>query len=226
MGQTSGTVGSTVVGFKYRDGVIIAADTGSSYGYLAMDNTKRIFKLTDKCLIGFSGKLTDMQALHEMVVDELNQEVIEMDPQGIHKLFQRVLYSARSRLQLLEVSVVIGGVHIKPNEVFLTQTDEGGRTLSVVNSKGNFWFDSTVATGLAGHLILPILRDAKIEDLDRNGAKKLMERCMRVLCYKDCKASNMIQMGFCEESGVTIEDPYPLDTNWDIGVKEGEIVLR
>lgn len=220
----AGLYGSTAIGFKYKTGILVATDMGASYGSLAVPDVSKIYKLTDSCLAAFSGNISDIQYLHRIVDAEIQNDPRPIDPQGIHKMIQRIVYERRSQLKILDVSVLVCGINKKENKVFAS-TDATGKMIGVVNSKGNFWFDSCVATGIASHLILPVLRERKTEELGKEEATALMEECLRILCYKDCRASNIMQLAFCEDNEAVIADPQPLDTNWSIGAREDEIVL-
>jgi len=54
--------------------------------------------------------------------------------------------------------------------------------------------DNHVATGLGNHLARPILRDEWNENLTFEEGVKLLEKCMRVLLYRDRSAVNKIQV--------------------------------
>ena len=50
----------------------------------------------------------------------------------------------------------------------------------------------------------------------------MLEDCLRVLFYRDCRASSLIQLGKCASGGDApaatplISDPYPLEhTSWN-----------
>lgn len=223
--MVNGLIGSTVVGFKYDKGIILVTDTAASYGYLGVEGITKVFKITNNCAIAFSGMIGDIQYLKNFISEEIANDPMPIDPQGIHKLIQRVIYSRRSRMELLNLSVVICGVN-KKQECLLESTDEKGRFLGVVNSKGNFWFDDSVATGIASHLILPILRDKNHKVMNKQDAMILAEECMRLLVYKDIRASRNIQMAVCEENNVEILKPKDIATNWEIGLLKDEIVLE
>ncbi|KAI4291506.1 20S proteasome subunit beta 7 [Pancytospora philotis] len=214
---------SSVVCFAYKTGVIMAADTAGAYGSLALTDFTKIYKLTPRCLAGFSGAVADIQYLHQLVTAEIANDPRPIDPQGIHKMIQLILYERRSKLELLNISVIVCGIN-RVDEGF-GATDEGGKMVGVVNSKGNFWFDSAVASGIAQHLVIPTIRERRAAVQTKEEAVALMEECMRVLCYKDCKASNVIQMGFCDENETVVTKPYALETNWDIGLADDETVL-
>ena len=57
-------VGTSVFGLKYKDGVMIAADTGITYGgSLAEKNASRMDKIGNETLYGCSGEMADFQEI-------------------------------------------------------------------------------------------------------------------------------------------------------------------
>ena len=53
-------VGISVMALKFKDGVIIAADTNISYGGMKKEkNARRIVKLSDECAFACSGEMAD-----------------------------------------------------------------------------------------------------------------------------------------------------------------------
>lgn len=61
---------------------------------------------------------------------------------------------------------------------------------------GVHYEDSHVATGFANHLARPILREEWHENLTYEEGVKLLEKCMRVLLYRDRSAVNKLQVWF------------------------------
>jgi 20S proteasome subunit beta 7 len=51
-----------------------------------------------------------------------------------------------------------------------------------------------IATGFGSHLALPILRSRWRADLDEGEARALLEDCLRVLFYRDCRALDRVQI--------------------------------
>lgn len=221
-----GVFGTNAIGFKYKTGVIAAIDTGASYGMKVIYGIQDIFKATDDCIIVFSGLLSDVQFIRKFIKQEIESDVgRKMDPQGIHKMVQRILYQKRSEAAPISVSAIICGINRKKNEIF-ENTDEKGRMLGVVNSKGNFWFEDSVAISFSSNFVLPILRERNLDDLEKEEAVKLMEECFRILCYKDCRSTNNIQIGIVEEGNVEILEPYNISTDWMVGKQEEEILIE
>lgn len=220
-----GVVAGSVICFKYRDGVIIAADASAGYGNTFIPEVFRIFRLTENCLVGFSGKYSDIQFVYREVLSQIESEMREITPQGIHRLVQDLLYERRSRLDLLHVSAVVCGYGNQPGKGPFRMEDELGRFIGVVNSKGNFWFDDIAATGLGTHFILPILREKDLLAMGKDEAIDQIKECMRVLYYKSCQSASLIQIGTCEAGGVELKYPCEVETDWSLGIKTGEIVL-
>lgn len=62
------TTGTSVIGIKFKDGVIIAADVLGSYGSLARyRNLERIMKVNDNTILGASGDYADFQCIKSYV---------------------------------------------------------------------------------------------------------------------------------------------------------------
>jgi len=53
------------------------------------------------------------------------------------------------------------------------------------------------------------------EDLTEAEARTLLEDCMRVLFYRDTRASAYITIGKVDASGSSVSEPYILDTFWE-----------
>lgn len=66
--------GTSVLGIKYRDGVLVACDTLGAYGSTKRyKSVERIKKVNDRCIIAASGELSDFQYLMKLL-DELTTE--------------------------------------------------------------------------------------------------------------------------------------------------------
>lgn len=62
------TTGTSVVGFHFKDGVIIAADNLGSYGSLARyRNIERVYKVNEKIILGVGGDYADFQYMKSII---------------------------------------------------------------------------------------------------------------------------------------------------------------
>jgi len=200
--------GSTVLGIKYAGGVMMAADTLCSYGSLARyKDARRIQRVGDSTLIGASGEYSDFQTILEML-EEVNQTDVNFDdghkrnPSEIHNYLRAVLYQRRNKMNPLWNQLVIAGYKDSP-------------FLGYVDLIGTCYEENFLATGFGAYLALPIIRDRWSANMEEGEARALLEDCLRILFYRDCRASNRIQIAKATEEGTLISEPYELETDWE-----------
>nr|GEV86110.1 proteasome subunit beta type-4 [Tanacetum cinerariifolium] len=201
--------GTSVVGIKYKDGILMAADMGGSYGstirYKSIERLKQVGKHT---LLGASGEISDYQEilkyLDELILhDNMWDDGNSLGPKEVHNYLTRVMYNRRNKFDPLWNSLILGGVK------------NGQKYLGSVSMIGVHFEDDHVATGFGNHLARPILREEWREDLTFEEGVKLLEKCMRNLLYRDRSAVNKVQIAKITEEGMTISQPYSLKTYWD-----------
>ncbi|XP_053823230.1 proteasome subunit beta type-4 isoform X1 [Vidua chalybeata] len=184
--------GASVLGLKFSGGVLLAADTVGSYGSLArFRGVSRLLKVNDSTVLGASGDLADFQhlrqLLEQMVIDEeLLGDGHSYSPRALHSWLTRVLYNRRSKINPLWNTVLIAGVY-------------GGESfLGYVDMLGVAYEAPSLATGFGAYLAQPLLRAELERDRDgdrlptREEARELLERCLRVLYYRDARSFNRV----------------------------------
>ncbi|NWI97598.1 PSB4 protein, partial [Pitta sordida] len=204
--------GTSVLGLRFEGGVFLAADTGGSYGSLArFRGISRIQKVNGSTVLGASGDIADFQhlqqLLEQMVIDEeLLGDGHSYSPRAIYSWLTRVMYNRRSKINPLWNTLVIGGF------------SDGQGFLGYVDMLGVAYEAPSVATGFGAYLAQPLLREAleRKPILSREEARDLLERCLRVLYYRDARAFNRYEVAVVTEKGVELEGPLSLEGNWDI----------
>ncbi|CAO1636630.1 unnamed protein product [Jaminaea pallidilutea] len=210
--------GTSVLGLRYKDGVMLATDTLASYGSMArfMD-VRRLHTLGENTVMGASGDMSDMQfLLHELdkvFIDETNQaDSHSLTPPQIYAWLSRLMYNRRSKIDPIWNSLVLGGVtpptsyNPKP-QPFLAYVDLLGVTYQ----------SSTIATGFGLHLAQPLLRKAvegREDTLEEEEAKSILEGCMKVLFYRDARSLNRFQIARINSQGTHISQPMSVPTSW------------
>ncbi|EEF36029.1 proteasome subunit beta type, putative [Ricinus communis] len=164
--------GTSVVALKYKDGILMAADMGASYGStLRYKSVERIKPIGKHSLLGASGEISDFQEILRYL-DELIWEVVliciacspkpddnmwddgnSLGPKEVHNYLKRVMYNRRNKFNPLWNSVVLGGVK------------NGQKYLGTVSMIGVNYEDNHVATGFGNHFAWPLLRDEWHENL-------------------------------------------------------------
>ena len=72
-------LGTTVWAFKYKDGVMVAADTHIAAGWLKHKDYRRILPVGEESVIACSGEMSDLQNLKKMLDTKYEEDCIEND---------------------------------------------------------------------------------------------------------------------------------------------------
>merc|ERR1711998_174124 len=104
----------------------------------------------------------------------------EMSPSQIHSYLSRVMYNRRTKVNPLYNQLVIGGYDAKKKTGYLGAVDMYGSTFK----------ENIVATGYGMYMALPLLRKSHSPDMEEKDARALLEKCMTVLFYRDCRTIN------------------------------------
>lgn len=112
------------------------------------------------------------------------------------------MYNRRSKAKPLQNQIAIAGFR---ETAFLGYVDLYGTTYE----------DDYVATGFGMYIAKPMLAESWKPNMTFDEAKTLVEDCMRVLFYRDCRASHKIELLHVCEEGVSVTAPYDLEHKWD-----------
>ena len=204
--------GTSVLGFTFDGGVMLAADTLGSYGSLAkLRSLCRYKEVTDKCVVVASGDYADFQYI-ERNLDFLTVKSNALSdghhytPNSIFSYLTRVMYSRRTKINPLWNRLIVGGY--EDRTPFLGYVDE----------RGIAYESPTLATGFGLHMSQPLLRDAYENNpaLSEAEALSLIERCLKVLYYRDCRAHDKYDVVSITDSGIKKYGPLTLEGNWQI----------
>lgn len=213
--------GTSVLGIVYDGGVLLAADTLLSYGSMAKhQGISRMFSIPDSdTIIAASGEFSDFQEIKQILsqkaLEETQTEDVLMDSlyadhsksltaSAIWNYLRHVLYQKRNKFNPYWNEILVAGKD-EDGKMFLGSVDKIGTTLK----------ENVLATGFGAYLALPILREKWRPDLTEGEARGILEDCLKVLFYRDCRASSLVQLAKSSVSQSLISDPYPLETSWD-----------
>lgn len=201
--------GTTVIGLKYNGGVMLAADTLASYGSLARyKDVRRIQRVGENTLIGASGEISDFQGVMEMV-QSMHQSDINQDdgytrtPGEFFNYLRTMMYQRRNKGNPLWNQILVAGC--QDNKPFL----------GYVDLIGTAYEENFIATGYGAYLAIPLIREKWHAEMDEGEARALLEDCLRVLYYRDCRASNRIQIAKATVEGTLVSEPYELSNDWE-----------
>ena len=141
-------VGTSVIAFKYKDGLMFCTDTSISYGgTMAVKNACRQHTIGTETIIACSGEMSDFQYLQKQLDQKHEADYIENDgstflhSKDYFNWIGQQQYQKRMKGDPLWVSAVVGGINPHTKEVFLGQSDLYGTMVQ------NDW----VLTGLGNH---------------------------------------------------------------------------
>ncbi|KAF3769337.1 proteasome endopeptidase complex, beta subunit [Cryphonectria parasitica EP155] len=222
--QSPAVTGTSVLGLKFRDGVVLAADNLASYGSLARFNdVKRVRAFAGTSAVGFSGDVSDMQYLdrhlNELEIDEAYEGnfsaaqaagEIETDEDkkaasrgglsaaNLHKYLAKLLYARRNKFNPLWNQLLVAGFD-----------DEHKPFLAAADLRGTVFSSPSLATGFGSMLAQPIMRKyaATEEDaakLTKEQAVEVVRECMKVLYYRDARSWDGYSLAVVTKEGVDV----------------------
>ena len=201
--------GTTVIGIKYNGGVMLAADTLASYGSLARyKDVRRLKQVGKNTLIGASGEISDFQTIMEMLETMDQSDLNEDDgyrktPSEYFNYLRAVLYQRRGKGNPLWNQLIVAG------------HNNNAPFLGYVDLIGTAYEENFIATGFGAYLAIPLIREKWYADMDEGEARALLEDCLRVMFYRDCRALSRIQIAKATSEGTLVSDPYELTTDWE-----------
>ncbi|XP_046350362.1 proteasome subunit beta type-4-like [Haliotis cracherodii] len=204
--------GTSVLGIKFNGGIAIAADMLGSYGSMArFRDISRVLKVNETTVLGGGGDYADFQFIRSII----NQRVIDEEclndgfsytPRSLFSWLTRVLYNRRSNFNPLWNVFVVGGM------------DKDEPFLGYVDKIGVAYESTTIATGYGAYIAQPIMREAleKKPDISQEEAEQLLDRCLRLLYYRDARSLNKYQVAIVTKDGASIKGPIVSQTNWEV----------
>jgi len=165
------------------------------------------------------GEISDFQYILTLLEELINEDNAyedgsHLDTSEIFHYLTRVMYHRRNQFDPLWNQIVVCG--IKKDK---TKTEAPKYFLGQVDLQGTFFEDNTLATGYGAYIARPLLRKAYKPDLTEKEARETLERCMRVLYYRDARALNRMQIGKVTAEETVISKPYELETEWKFAEK-------
>ncbi|WP_297475135.1 archaeal proteasome endopeptidase complex subunit beta [Thermococcus sp.] len=167
--------GTTTVGIKVKDGVVLAADTQASLDHMVETlNIRKVLPITDRIAITTAGSVGDVQALARMLEAEARYYQFTwnrpMTTRAMANLLSNILNE--NKFFPYMVQIIIGGYVDKP-------------TLANLDPLGGLVFDDYTATGSGSPFAIAVLEDGFREDMSVEEAKELVIRAVKTAGKRD-----------------------------------------
>jgi len=186
-------VGGSVIGLKFRDGIIIASDTRVNYGSLAklLNIQDRVQAITENTVISSTGEYSDFQEVVRLLKEKSQEDRLsqrfDLGPDELANYLSSMHYYRRNKMNPFWNHTIIGGIDSSNNST-LYSIDQYGTIL-----KGDY-----LLAGMAQyfcHAIVHPQYPKDVANLTREQALIMIEDCFRTLFYRDTRAGNQIKYG-------------------------------
>lgn len=194
----------------------MAADRLGSYGSLArFRDLQRVHQINDFTVLGVSGDYADFQHLQQIIDQKVISEQclddgFALKPRSLLCWLTRHLYYRRSRYDPLWTNFVVGGVQ------------DGEPFLGTVDKLGTSYEDDHIATGYGAYIALPVMREELArykkdgQPLTKDEAKRILERCMKVLYFRDARSSPKYEVAILSVDGFEYLGPMLISATWEV----------
>ena len=167
--------GTTTVGIKVKDGVVLAADTQASLDHMVETlNIRKVLPITDRIAITTAGSVGDVQALARMLEAEARYYQFTwnrpMTTRAMANLLSNILNE--NKFFPYMVQIIIGGYVDEP-------------TLANLDPLGGLVFDDYTATGSGSPFAIAVLEDGFRKDMSVEEAKELAIRAVKTAGKRD-----------------------------------------
>ncbi|WP_297478653.1 archaeal proteasome endopeptidase complex subunit beta [Thermococcus sp.] len=188
--------GTTTVGIKAKDGVVLAADTQASLDHMVETlNIRKIIPITDRIAITTAGSVGDVQALARMLEAEARYYQFTWGRPMTAKAMAHLLSNILNENKWFPymVQIIIGGYVDEP-------------TLANLDPLGGLIFDDYTATGSGSPFAIAVLEDGFRKDMSVEEAKELAVRAVRTAGKRDVyTGSKKVQVVVITKDGMNEE---------------------
>ncbi len=197
--------GTTTVGLKCKDAIILAADRRATAGNLIVDKkVEKVVPVTDTMAVTTSGSVSDLQLLLKYLKAELRLRKIRLGRESTvkeagHLLSAWVYQILRSQMGVCHF--VLGGFDKEPRLYDIYP--DGSLTES----------DDFVASGSGSVIAYGLLEDQYKTDMTVEQAVKLAVKAVNVALQRDSASGNGITVYVMDKDGVRRELEKQLTTS-------------
>ncbi len=184
--------GTTTVGIKARDGIVLCADMRASAGYfIANNNTMKIQKIDDHAGLTLAGGVADAQNIVDILRYHANLHRVEKQgPIPIHSLARLCsLIFHQNRGYPFIADILVGGY------------DADGPALFNIDMFGSVEEKPYVTTGSGSPVAYGLLEEEYREDLTVEEAKKIALRAVKAAIVRNIGTGDGINIAIMDKDG-------------------------
>ena len=184
--------GTTTVGLACRGGVVLAADTRATMGYLvASKQARKVYRITDNIGVTVAGGVADTQDLVNILRAEARyyslREGASMDVRAVAKLAANVLHAYR--LFPYIANLLVGGVGADGSRLYFIDLD------------GSLTEESMVATGSGSPVAYGVMESEFREGISTDEAVPIAIKAVKAAMKRDIATGNELAVAVISEAG-------------------------
>ncbi len=186
--------GATVVGVRFKDGVVLAGERKAAYGTYVMSlRVRKVFLVDKRLAVGFAGLVADVQSILRRLREEINYYRLsvgrDLSVRGTARLLSNILYSFRG--MPLETEVLVGGI------------EKDKPVLVVMDPLGSMVEDDFAAIGSGMSIAIGVLEEGYREDMEEQDAVELAVRSVRMAMKRDALSGGDIDIVVVSSRGAS-----------------------
>ena len=184
--------GTTTVGIKASDGVVLCADMRASAGYfIANNNTMKIQKIYDHAGLTLAGGVADAQNLTDILRYHANVHAVQKNENITIKSLARLcsLVFHQNRGYPFIADILLGGY------------DRNGSALFNIDMFGSVEEKSYVTTGSGSPVAYGLLEDEYRDDLKIEDAKVVALRAVKAAIVRNIGTGDGINLATIDKNG-------------------------
>ncbi len=187
--------GTTILGFTYKDGVILAADRKVTLGSLNINNLQKVFPIIGKIYLAHAGSVSDNQYLLKILRAEARLKELETRrPVLIDELAHLAsMISFNNKNPFTggyEVILILGGVDAEGPKLF----DVWGDGATVQHKK-------YVTNGSGSYLIHNLFDELYKENMTREEAEAFAKQLIQAAARRDVLSGNGVDIFIIPKDG-------------------------
>ena len=184
--------GTTTVGLACRDGVVLAADTRATMGYLvASKQARKVYKITDNIGATVAGGVADTQDLINILRAEAGyyslREGASMDVRAAARLAANVLHAYRFFPYI--ANLLVGGIGAEERRLYFIDLD------------GSLTDENMVATGSGSPIAYGVMETEFREGMNTNEAVPIAIKAVKTAMKRDIATGNELAVAVITKSG-------------------------
>lgn len=193
--------GTTTIGLKTDDGVVLATDMRASVGgqFITNKNVQKVEQIHPRAAITLVGSVGEAQWFIEMLRSEANvYELEDGEPLDVEAL-QQLAGTLAQKSPIHSTMPILGGV------------DESGHHVASIDPTGGVITDDYIATGSGMQVAYGCLEEHYEEGLSNEAAAEVAAKTVRSASNRDTSSGNGIYLAEITDDGVDIHGHKDFD---------------